>query len=126
MNQNFKFKGGRKPPPGVMQQGKRVQANINIPIDTLDDIICANCEGKLFIQTFAIKYLPVIYSPDNKEGTINALTGPMCVTCGQIANVRRQSTGERDENLKSAEEKKIKEAEDEAVREKYREKENKE
>ena len=109
MNQNFRFKGGRKPPPGVMQQGKRVQANINIPIDTLDDIICANCEGKLFIQTFAIKYLPVIYSPDNKEGTINALTGPMCVTCGQIANVRRQSTGERDENLLKAENEKKRE-----------------
>ena len=114
---NFKFKGGRKqrPPGGLMRKDQRpVQANITVPLDSLDDIICSSCGGKLFIQTFAMKFLPVIYSPDNKEGTVNALTGPLCVTCGKIGEVKRETAQVRDENLRSAE--------NETKREEFREK----
>jgi len=101
---NFRFQGGKKQPPQLMRQGQKpVQANITIPLDTLDDIICSNCGNRVFIQTFCMKHLPVIYSPDNKEGTVNALTGPMCVTCGKIGEVKRETALERDENLRSAE-----------------------
>ena len=111
---NFRFQGGKKLPPQMRQGQKPVQANITVLLNSLDDIVCSNCGNRVFIQTFCMKHLPVIYSPDNKEGTVNVLTGPMCVTCGKIGEVKRETAQERDENLRSAE--------NEAKREEFRKK----
>jgi hypothetical protein len=100
-----RFKQGRLGNPNLKQHppvGQPQQIKVDIPINQLDDIVCSNCEGALFIQVFAMKHLPALYSPNRKEGTINAPAGSMCVTCGAINNVRRKKPGEEKEKLEQA------------------------
>jgi hypothetical protein len=89
---------------GIMtgQQRQPQQIKVDIPIDQLDDIVCSNCGGSLFIQVFAMKHLSALYSPNRKEGTINAPAGSMCATCAAINNVRRKKPGEEEEKLEQA------------------------
>ncbi len=99
---NFKFKGGKKqPPPGVgMGMGNPQQQPVaRIPIETLDDIICTECDHNLFISLMVIKHMPQIYSPNNQEGTVNAPAGVLCVNCGAIGKVKRQKAQVKDPNL---------------------------
>ena len=69
----------------LSQQQKQVQ--INVPLNQLNDIACI-CGNKLFIQVIAIKKLPAIYSPDGKEGSLNAPAGMACFVCGKLGEVK--------------------------------------
>ena len=94
--------------PGIgsaRQQPQQPQQQINIPLNTLDNLVCGQCGGVLFIQIHAMKFLSALQHPHGKEGTAKAPAGDMCVNCGAINNVIRQAPGEEKANVIGGEEK---------------------
>ena len=90
--ERFKPKRVNTKSPQLSKQAPQ-QPQINVPLNSLDDIVCGKCSSPLFIQVFAIKHLPALYNPTGKEGTVNAISGVMCTECGAINNVIRQKPG---------------------------------
>ncbi len=82
----------------IPRQQPQQQQQINIPLNTLDDLVCGSCGGVLFVQMHAMKYLSILQHPSGKEGTAKAPAGDMCVSCGALNNVVRRPPGEKDEN----------------------------
>ena len=93
--ERFKPKRVNTKSPQLSKQPQQTQ--INVPLNSLDDIVCGKCSSPLFVQVFAIKHLPALYNPTGKEGTVNAISGVMCTECGAINNVIRQKTGEEND-----------------------------
>jgi len=93
----------KRMPMGKVTQSQQ-QAKINVPLNQLDDIICGNCGASLFIQPFAMKHLPAIYSPGGQEGTVNVVAGVMCIVCGAINNTKRKEKEKEETKLKQASE----------------------
>ncbi len=74
---------------GFPKKPNQVQkAQINIPLNQLNDIVCSECGEKLFFQVFAMKALPALYSPNGKAGTVNVVAGVACAVCGAIGKVK--------------------------------------
>ena len=78
----------------IPRQQPQQQQQINIPLNTLDDLVCGQCGGVLFVQMHAMKYLSILQHPSGKEGTAKAPAGDMCVNCGALNNVVRRPPGE--------------------------------
>jgi len=61
---------------------KNVQANMNIDISTLDDVVCSTCGSIFWEQCFVLKKVSAIISPTGQGGIINVPT-LVCKKCGQ-------------------------------------------
>ena len=85
-------------PINMQQPGQPQQQQIKVPLDQLSDIVCLVCGGDKWVQAFAIKKLSVLYSPDGKEGSIQAPMGWLCIECGKINEFEERQPIKKDEN----------------------------
>lgn len=58
-----------------------MKAQINIPLDKMDDVTCIKCGHGEFQPTQRLKYVNAIISPNGKAGivTVNIIR---CIKCG--------------------------------------------
>lgn len=57
--------------------------NIKLNVNELDDIICEQCQSKLFTPVFLLKKVPLIYTGTGKEELLPIQLFE-CAKCGHV------------------------------------------
>ena len=56
--------------------------HINVDINSLEQQICPDCDGKDCCEVFHLKLLPAMLSPSGKEQMLKLPIGYTCTVCG--------------------------------------------
>jgi hypothetical protein len=77
--------GGNKKHMIKKQMGQS-QMNLNIDINSCEDIKCTNCQHLFFIDVSKLKYISPLQSPTGKDTVAAIIVGKVCQNCGELFN----------------------------------------
>jgi hypothetical protein len=62
------------------------QMNLNIDLNSCEDIKCTHCQHELFLDVTKLKYISPLQSPTGKDTVAAVIVGKICQNCGELFN----------------------------------------